>query len=168
MLGTELRDEFVIDQRFGGVVYDERIVWLKEVFCRWDGIWLHLKGFWVFLEECDHCGNVFRDENFHDLYIAIGEFLVIFKCSICKLTVDFGIELNIHMKSKHIKFLWDWWELAVIMDSEVAEILVVFEKMKENLFKCDVCDFGVVTGNWVDEHMRIKHEDNVMALGEYG
>ena len=34
-----------------------------------------------------------------------------------------------------------------MMNSEVAEILVVFEKMKENLFKCDVCDFGVVTDN---------------------
>ena len=73
MLGTELRDEFVIDQRFGGDVYDELIVWLKEVFCRWDGIWLHVKGFWVNLEECDHCENVFRDENILDLYIAIEE-----------------------------------------------------------------------------------------------
>ena len=27
-------------------------------------------------------------------------------------------------------------------NSEVVEILVVFEEMKENLFKCDVCDFG--------------------------
>ena len=40
--------------------------------------------------------------------------------------------------------------------------------MKGNLFKCDVCDFGVVMDNWVGEHMRIKHNDNGLAMGAYG
>ena len=71
--------------------------------------------------------------------------MAIFKCDICKVTAYFGTGLNGHMRAKHIGFLEDYCELLVAMDSEVLEIFVVFEKMKGNLFKCDVCDFGVVT-----------------------
>ena len=54
---------------------------------------------------CDQCEKVFGNENFLDLYTAIEEnFLVIFKCDICKMTADSGTRLNSHMKAKHIKF----------------------------------------------------------------
>ena len=36
--------------------------------------------------------------------------------------------------------------------------LELFWENEGKLFKCDVCDFGVVTDNWVGEHMRNKHE----------
>ena len=36
--------------------------------------------------------------------------------------------------------------------------LELFGEFEGKLFKCDVCDFGIVTDNSVGEHMRNKHE----------
>ena len=46
--------------------------------------------------------------------------------------------------------------------------LELFWENEGKLFKCDVCDFGVVTDIWVGGHMRIKHDDNGIAFGAYG
>ena len=54
---------------------------------------------------CDQCEKVFRNGNFLDLHISIkGNWLIIFKCDICKMAADSGIRLNSHIKAKHIEF----------------------------------------------------------------